>query len=409
MPRLTVKPPRLCRHKGSGQACVYVEGRAQYLGRWGSAESREGYVRFVAEWATKGGATSPTTPTTPASIPLATLPDLTVSEAMLSFWTWAQDRYRGPDGEPTRTADGFRLALRPLRKLHGALPLAELSPNRLREVQNEMLAAGLTRQTVNGRIGKIRQFVSWCVGRELCHESIARALEHVEPVKPRPDVREGPGRRPVSWTTVEATLPHLPEMLQALVKVLWFTGARVGEVRRLTTGMIDRTGEVWVADLAKHKTAWAGKSRTLLIGPEAQEALRPWIRPDEPDAVIFSPKRLEGATSKNLGRRAPGEVYHRVSLPQAMRRACAATFPHPTLTKVKPSKRTREQRAELKRWEREHRWSLAQLRHSRATELREQFGIETAALVLGHSRTTTTAGYSREAIAPAVEAIRRVG
>jgi integrase len=289
------------------------------------------------------------------------------------------------------------------------LPLAELSPNRLREVQEAMIAAGLTRQTVNGRVGKIRQFASWCVGRELCDESIARALEHVEPVKPRPGVKEGPGRRPVTWATVEATLPHLPEMLRALVKVLWLTGARVGEVRRLTTGMIDRSGDVWIADLRRHKTAWAGKGRVVLFGPEAQEALGPWLRPGDPDAVIFSPKRLEGRPAKNRGRRPPGEVYHRVSLPQAIRRACAAAFPHPTLAAIKPRKRTREQRAELKSWGRAHAWTLAQLRHSRATELRERFGIETAAMVLGHSRPTTTVGYSREAIAPAVEAIRRVG
>ena len=62
---------------------------------------------------------------------------------------------------------------------------------------------------------------------------------------------------PVTWELVEATLPYLPEMVQAMVLFGWHTGAGPRK-SRLTTGEIQRTGEVWIATMGKHKTAGYG-------------------------------------------------------------------------------------------------------------------------------------------------------
>jgi integrase len=163
--------------------------------------------------------------------------------------------------------------------------------------------------------------------------------------------------------------------------VLWHTGARVGEIRGLTTSMIDQTGDVWKAIPEKHKTAHHGLGRTIYLGPRAIQALRPWLRPDEPDAAIFAPARSSGRTAKRTGRLRP--FYSRVSLPQAIRRGCARAGVEP--------------------------WTLAQLRHSRATQIREHHDLDAATVVLGHTRPTMTMHYSREAIAHAVEVVRVVG
>ena len=41
--------PKYCRHKGSGQAYVNLDGTRHYLGAHGSEESIERYNRIVAE------------------------------------------------------------------------------------------------------------------------------------------------------------------------------------------------------------------------------------------------------------------------------------------------------------------------------------------------------------------------
>jgi integrase len=357
-----------------------VRGRARYLGKVGSSEAERNYREFISDWAagrpeaTDSGKSMTEAPTAEV---------VTVSIAILRFWEWATVRYRNPDGSSTREDDNLRCALRPLRRLFGPLPLEQFSPNKLRAVREEMVRDGLARRTVNRRVGRIRFFFRWCAGRELVPYAVVEALKAVEPLAVGQGARDCPSRSAVAWSTVEATLPYLPELLRAMVKVLWFTGARVGEVVKLTTGDIDRSGDVWRATLDRHKNAHRGHTRTLLFGPEAQEALRPWLRPEKLDAPIFSPRRVDARAAKRDGPRRPGVVYSRVSPGQAIRRACVRGGVTP--------------------------WTLAQLRHSRATVLRERFGIDVAAAVLGHAKPMMTAHYSKSAIAHAVEAIRQAG
>ena len=45
---------------------------------------------------------------------------------------------------------------------------------------------------------------------------------------------------------------------------------RPGEVVRLRPCDIDRSGDVWTAELDDHKPAWRGKGRTIFIGPKGQ-------------------------------------------------------------------------------------------------------------------------------------------
>ncbi len=303
----------------------------------------------------------------------------------------------------------YRYALRPLRKLFGALPLAQLGPNRFREVQKQMVRDGLARQTVNRRMGRLRWFLRWCVSHELCPIGVYESAKMVESLCMGQGAREAPKRKPVAWETIESTLPHLSPLMRAYVLVLWHTGARVGEIRTLTTGMIDRTGDVWRADLAKHKTAHHGKERVILIGPQAQESLRPWLRPFEPDRPIFSPRRADGRSAKRTGPKAPGERYNRCGPAHAIARACAFASPHPTLGGKSRRKLSPAERADVTRWNASHRWVLAQLRHAKATALREQFGLDVAQVVLGHAKPTMTAHYSAAAIAHAVDAMRQAG
>ena len=402
MPRRSVSPPRLCKHP-NGQACVYVGGRVSYLGKHGSAQATEKYRAFVIQWAS--GQTF--SPTKREESPRAD--GVTVSMAVIKFWEWAENRYRGVDGASTRENDNLRCAVRPLRKLHGHVPLSELGPNRIREVQAQMIRDGLARRTINRRMGRVRQFIKWCVGRELCSPLVYEAIRHVEPIPKNQGVREAPRRRPVSWDAVHKTLPHLSPLMRAFVLVLWYTGARVGEIRTLTTSMIDRSGDVWRADLAKHKTAHHDRERIVLFGPDAIDALRPWLLPDSPHEAIFSPRRVNEAQTTEKRRRAPRAVYTRSAPMYAIRRACDRANPHPSLEGIWSKRLTDDQRRELREWRKAHRWTLASLRHSAATRIRERFGLDVAQVVLGHAKPTMTAHYSAAAIAHAVDAMRQAG
>jgi hypothetical protein len=53
--------------------------------------------------------------------------------------------------------------------------------------------------------------------------------------------------------------------------------------------MIDRTGEVWMVDLAQHKNSHKNKSRRIFVGPKAQKALLPFLLENQPNEPIFSP------------------------------------------------------------------------------------------------------------------------
>lgn len=55
MPTLKHKLPSYCRHKGTGQAVVHIEGRDRYLGTYGSPKRKARYEAEIARWmATKG-------------------------------------------------------------------------------------------------------------------------------------------------------------------------------------------------------------------------------------------------------------------------------------------------------------------------------------------------------------------
>lgn len=54
-------------------------------------------------------------------------------------------------------------------------------------------------------------------------------------------------------------------------------------------------------------------------------------------------------------------------------------------------------------------WHANQLRHSKATEIRRQFGLEAAQVILGHAKADVTQVYAERDTALAVEVSRRIG
>src|SRR5262249_3125333 len=97
---------------------------------------------------------------------------------------------------------------------------------------------------------------------------------------------------------------------------------------------------------------------------------------------------------------------------QAIVRACARAFPHPTLTDLSRIDRKNlnaADRAELQAWDRKHQWFPNQLRHTFATQVRREHGLEAAQVLLGHSRADVTQVYAERDVKKAQDVARKIG
>jgi integrase len=350
---------------------VYVGGKAVYLGEFNSAESKEAYRRIVGEWSNQSK---------PVSEPAVVVADrvLAIAEALQQYKAHAERYYQ------SREVDNLRESLRPMREKFGYLPLCDFGPMQLRVLRNRWIEEGLARNTINARVIRIKRFFRWACSYELIEPKVLDRLNTVESLMPGRGGKETKPKQPVTWDCVAATLPFLPEMVQAMVLFGWHTGARPAEITVLTTGMIDQSRDIWFAKLEKHKTAGWGHVREIPIGKSAQNVLTPWLRPESPDEPIFSPRRVDDRQSKRLnGRRPPGRTYSRAAFQQVVRRACRRAGVEP--------------------------WSPNALRHAFATRLRDAAGVEASQVALGHAKPDMTQVYSHAAKARAIEAIRELG
>ncbi len=187
-----------------------------------------------------------------------------------------------------------------------------------------------------------------------------------------------------------------------MIELQWVAGLRPREVIGMTTGAIDRTADPWVYRPTKHKTRRKGKVREVYLGAQAQAILAPWLKAD-PDAPLFSP--VESVRSRNVVRRekrrtpmtpsqrarrpklnpkrAPRDRYDKDSFGRSIRRACKkAGIPA---------------------------WSPNQLRHSFATRVRREHGLEAAQVLLGHSKCDVTHVYAERNVSLAQQVIREIG
>jgi len=192
----------------------------------------------------------------------------------------------------------------------------------------------------------------------------------------------------------------------------WSSSARPGDVCIMCTCDIHQhhpkipkqlAGLCWVYIPYTHKTEHHGKERMVLLGPQAQKILEPWLRPDAPEAYLFSPAEARAwfdakrranrktpvqrsrlhPTRKPNPQRAPGTHYRESAYAHAITAACKrAGVPH---------------------------WHPHQLRHNAGTRLRAEHGVEIASIIVGHSSIAATEIYAEKNMIAAVEAMAKSG
>lgn len=428
---LSNRVPSYRKHRASGQGIVTLPdglgGRKDVLlGKWRSKESRVEYARVIGEWEAAGRRL-------PRSLADAAS-DITIAELVLSYWPEVEKHYRRLDGTPTHEVEAYRHALKPLRVLYGHTIATKFGPLALEVVRQSMITGSyltekekekrakmgrpvtLCRGVVNQRVGRIRHMFRWAVSKELLPPEVLKGLESLKGLeRGRSDARETEPVKPINVAHVEATLPYLTPTVADLVALQLATGARSGEMCELRACDIDMSGKVWLYTPAHHKTLHRGKARAIAIGPRGQEIVRRHLKPDL-QAFLFSPadsveeKRERGRRERKT-KIFPCELKRMAAKKrrkpkcQAGEKYTAATYAIAIRRAVKRANKDREAQ-DLPPIP---HWHPHQLRHTKATEIRREFGLDAARVALGHTSPLITELYAELDTGKAIEVAAKLG
>src|SRR5262249_47015308 len=190
--------PSYRKHKQSGQGIVTLTDglggrRDVLLGKYGTRESRTRYAQVIQEWESSG-----------RRLPGPAPADLTVTELILRYWTFAKGYYR-KNGKATEQQHRIRMVLSVLKGMYGPSPAALFGPKSLKAVRDRMITLpcglckgtgqlqeprrkddrrsgntgttcsrcqgkgqrGWARRTINTAVGCIKRLFKWAVAEEL--------------------------------------------------------------------------------------------------------------------------------------------------------------------------------------------------------------------------------------------------
>lgn len=421
MPRTrNLSPPSYCHHRASGRAVVRIDGRDHYLGPYGSPKSHAAYERLIAEWRVAQAERKSLADVAPSPAKF----NLTISQVVYRYREFAKTYY-AKNGEPTKEFTEMRYALRPLRELYGDTLASEFGPLKLKAVRQHMIdAQDLCRGVVNARVKRIKRFFKWASSEELVPPTVSHGLRDVAGLRRgRTHAREAEPVKPVPDAWVEVVIPHLSPQVAAMVQIQRLTGMRPGEVVLMRPCDIDMQGEVWLYEPHSHKNQWREKARLIPLGPKTQAILREFLGLAT-DQYLFSPREAEAwrqaqrVTRRNTERKT--KVYPSELRARERRKAEA---------KKRKSKRPKRERYDVDSYRRAityaieklnrqrqrdgreliPNWYPLQLRHSRATEVRREFGIEAAQVSLGHTHADVTQVYAERNVQLAIEIAKKTG
>jgi integrase len=363
----------------------------------------------------------------------------TIGSLIKDYTAWSQTYYRRQDGKLTAQADTIAHALRFLTPWAKESP-DDFGPLKFKQVQQSMIdyrrekedgekaETGLARKTINTYTGVIKAMFKWGVSEERVSPTIMLGLSAVINLhKGRSAAKESQKITAIDLKYVDAIKPYCSPIIGDMMDLQALTGMRSTEICLMSAMEIDFSGPVWLyrpgcKNIAHFKTELQeGAFRAIPLGPRARKILTPYLmrlcpvlclqtemrRPAT--SYLFSPKEAElirraelhahRVTPINAGNRPgtnkrenpqhqPGEHYDHNSYHRAITRAIKTAndnglkipYFHPH-----------------------------QIRHTAATRVRRQFGLDAAKAVLGHSDINTTGIYAELDLQKAIEAAIKIG
>ncbi len=375
-------PPKIQQHQTAaekaagkpGRARVRVRGKDIALGQWGSAEANAAYRRLVAELSVDGG---------PAVV---TGDVLTVAQLVARHQEAEHER------SPKEQAQ-FAYACAPLVALYGPEPATAIDAAALEAVRDAMASGlwmtelekareqtrgrkvGWCRNVCNRRLTRIKTLWRWAERKKLVPAGAHANLKTVPGLgKGSRKVRHTADRAAADLETARKVARHAPPVVAAMLELQALVGMRSCEVRVMRSVDVDRSGDVWTYRPTADKSAWREHQapRTVPLGPECQRILGFWLRPDEPEAYLFSPK----------GGRSSRACYSDTGYAQAVRRAAAAAG-----VRLQPYG----------------------TRHGAKRRITREHGADAARAVLGQKHISTTELYGGIDVDHAKEVARKIG
>lgn len=354
------------RRDSRGRARKRYLGKIYDFGVHGTLDSIKEYERFLAETLSRTD--------DGRRVQRGTM---TISIMIAAWLEFAADETGREHPETLKTLR----ALMPLERLYGHTHADDFRLPRLREVRNAMVTGSwmtpeekaATRKNrptdwsasyTAKQMNRVLHVFQWAEGRDLLPEGRMHHLRELEPLSRNSKKvrREKPRTAVDVETQVNPTLPYLNPVYACAVQLQLLTAARPGEIMQIRRDEIDKNGPkgCWVYTPEKWKNAWRGEEfvRSVLLGPEAQGLIRPYlVRCPADDSPLFRSKRRGENSFSSEG------------LAKAVKQAC-------TDANVKP-------------------WTPGQLRHTARLIITRKFSLEHARAVLGHVSVSMTAQYSK--------------
>lgn len=419
MPRQRNPIPSYLPHTQTGRArAVWTDqtGRRRFQmlpGAFDSSESRSAFTALLLEQQSS-----------PHRAQETSGERISMAELLLAYFEHADRHYRDPDGVPTSEIHEVKIVIRALRELYATTPVASFGPLCVKAARQKWVNEGRSRTECNRRVSLIKRIFKWAVSEELAPPGVYQAVASVSGLqRGRTMARETVPIGPVDDALVDATIPFLNRFVRGLVEFQQLTGCRPGEACAIRRCDIDTGGSLWIYRPSRHKNSYRGHSRTIVLGPKAQELIRSYFTPSLED-YLFSPvrafeERRDEKAANRKSKRTPSQnardarrcanpkviyasKYNRSSYGLAIDRACDQAYPLPeSIAQRKSESRSKwwerltvEERSEVTAWRKAHRWHPNQLRHTFATMVRKKHGLEAAQVLLGHSRADVTQIYA---------------
>lgn len=357
------------------------------------------------EWEAKNAVRNPSDPNA-----------YTVKKLCATYREQARKLYKKGDAF-TSHIDTVDAALDALEEAYGDRGADDIGAPDIHRLLTSMVVGtdrhGVTRArsiyTVNGRLRIVKQAYKWARLHGLISKETAYDVSLVPPLRVGRSEAKAPRRvLPVPEAVLSATVAAATPTIADMIRTLLLTGMRPGELCAMRACDMERDGDVWLYRPVSHKTEHHGRDRVILVGPQAQAILKPYIsRRTKLSEYVFLPSEAHRERLEQLGLPKvkayqcsrsvfkPGRCFKNDTFYGQIQRTCDRAFD------PKGEKRKAKDFA--------HRWHPHRLRHNAATRIREQFGIEAAKDLLGHSSLSTAMIYAEKSMDRMKEIARKAG
>ena len=393
MPKLKNRPPKM--GKMGNYAVVHYQGGKIVLGKWGSDEAKQAYGRFITELQNNP------LPNV-AVIRSGSRPPESREGLISELATVYLAHIKASDVDPTHYGH-MKVVLQDfLLPLYAGFPTNSFSPKCLKAVRSNMVASKrFCRNLINDYTRRIVAMFHHGIEEELVSPLTVDAIRAVKPLKKgAAGTFDHPPREGVPDNVIYRTLLFLTQTVAAMVQLQWLLGFRPSEVCKMRVGEIDCVSDpdCWIYTMA-HKTSSCIGDRKIYLSTPMKKLIAPYLTGKKPEDYVFTPAQSERERHQRLRseRKTPVQPSQ---IERAKRRAA-----NPGITFAACFDKTSYRKSILYAIDRANtmlpadqqipHWTPYQIRHSTATRMELEEGLDEAQAVLGHTSADMTKRYAR--------------